>query len=75
MNKKITVYSAVLTVVFAAVGCLGDSIEALYSTCMVLCIASLLVFIVGLIRLEYAPEKKEAVRVIAKEKESLKRTA
>lgn len=75
MIKKVTIYSGILAVVFAAVGCIGDNIEALYSVCMGICIASLIVFIAGLFRMEYAARETDDIRVIAKEKRSLKRTA
>jgi len=53
MIKKVTIYSAVLAVVFAAVGCFGDSNAVVYNVCTGLCIASLLVFLGCLFRAEF----------------------
>ncbi len=75
MVKKVTIYSAILTVVFAAVGCLGDNIESLYSICMGLCCTSLVVFIAGLLLSEFSPYRSENPRTRATEKKPLKRIA
>ena len=75
MNKKVTVCSSVLAVVFALAGCLGDNIPTLYTVCMGFCFISLLVFVVNLICQEFASKKTEDVRTAVKEKRSLKRTA
>ena len=74
-NRKMTIIGAVAAVVFALIGCLGDSNQTVFGIGMGLSFASLGVFIIGMIRSEFSAKVREEERVSAKEKTYLKETA
>ena len=66
MSNKAVALTAVLSVVFDLIACIGDSNLTLYRVFMGLCCATFIIFVFGLFRVGFS--KSEEERTSAKEK-------
>ena len=74
MSKKFAALTAVATIVFDLIACIGDSNPVVYHIFMGLCCAAFCLFVVSLFRIEFS-KKADGDRIYAAEKETYKKAA